>query len=306
MYVVFAIFFGILLGSNDSANIFGPSVENGVLKYKTATKVAALCVLLGALIGGERGIRTISSFSNMSIYFAAITVFSAALTMLILSKIGIPSSSSQAIVGAILAVGILNNNVNWKILVKLVIAWVTTPVGGIIFGFLLYRILSVPFNKIRSFWVREKVLVISTLLVGAYGSYALGANNVANITGVFANQIGIRMAALVGGLSIAAGALFSNKRVMYTVSKKIIELDYFSSAISILGQSITVWIYSVIGIPVSVSQAIVGAVIGTGLARGSKLTNKKIIFQIITTWIATPLFSGLFTIIVYYFSKIFF
>ncbi|MDK2839396.1 MAG: hypothetical protein PWQ83_946 [Thermosipho sp. (in: thermotogales)] len=278
MYVVFAIFFGMLLGSNDSANIFGPSVENGVLKYKTVTKVAALCVLLGALIGGERGIRTISSFSNMSIYFAAITVFSAALTMLILSKIGIPSSSSQAIVGAILAVGILNNNVNWKILVKLVIAWVTTPVGGIIFGFLLYRILSV----------------------------ALGANNVANITGVFANQIGIRMAALVGGLSIAAGALFSNKRVMYTVSKKIIELDYFSSAISILGQSITVWIYSVIGIPVSVSQAIVGAVIGTGLARGSKLTNKKIIFQIITTWIATPLFSGLFTIIVYYFSKIFF
>lgn len=305
MYLIFSVIFGMFLGSNDSANIFGTPVENGILKYKTATKVAALFVFLGAIIGGKRGLETISNFSNVNIYFATISLAAAALTMFVLSKIGIPSSSSQAIVGSILAVGILNNHVNFAILIRLVAAWITTPIGGAFFGFLFYKIISVPFNKIKSLQARENILVISTLVIGAYASYSLGANNVANVTGVFVKEIGIEKAALLGGISISMGALLSNKKVMYTVSKKIIELDYFSSAISILGQSMTVWIYSLLGIPVSISQAIVGAVIGTGLARGSKLTNKKIILQIVVTWVATPVFSALTTFGIYYILEIF-
>ena len=305
MYIIPAILFGMLLGSNDSANIFGLSVEMGILKYRLVTIVAAIFIFLGAILGGRNGIETISNFSDTNMYFAILSTTSAVFTMFILSRLGIPSSSSQAIVGGILGASIINNNVKVNILLRLLVAWVLTPLGGMLFGFLMYKILSVPFNRIKSIQLRENMIVLFTLIIGAYGSFSLGANNVANVTGVFANQIGVSAAVFVGGLSIALGALFSNKRVMYTISKKIIELDYFSAAISILGQAITVWIYSLVGIPVSVSQAIVGAVIGTGYARGSKLANKRLILRIVSTWIIAPTFSGSFTIFLYYITKIF-
>ncbi|MBT1247088.1 MULTISPECIES: inorganic phosphate transporter [unclassified Thermosipho (in: thermotogales)] len=304
MYLLSSIIFGILLGSNDSANIFGPSVEMGILKYRKVTIIAAIFTFLGAIIGGERGIRTISTFSNIDIYSATISVISAAITMFILSKIGIPSSSSQSIVGAIIGINLLTNNLNTKLLLKLFLAWILTPIGGIIFTYLLYKTLSPLFNKIKSIQTREKIIILSTLIIGSYGAYSLGANNVANITGVFANNIGTKNATFVGGISMAIGALLSNKKVMYTISKKIMELDYFSSAVSSLGQAITVWIYSLVGIPVSVSQAIVGAVIGAGYAKGSKITNKKVIIQIFLTWIITPTFSAFISIILNYLLKI--
>ncbi|ABR30590.1 phosphate permease [Thermosipho melanesiensis] len=305
MYILPAILFGVFLGSNDSANIFGPSVEMGILRYRLITVVSAISIFFGAIFGGKSGIETISSFSNMNIYFAVLSTISAVLTMVILSKLGIPSSSSQAIVGGILGAGILNNYVNIGILFKLLVAWVLTPIGGMFFGFLMYKVLSVPFNKIRSIQLREKLIVLFTLVIGAYASFSLGANNVANVTGVFAKKMGIDTAVFIGGLSISVGALFSNKRVMYTISKRIIELDYFSSAISVLGQAITVWLYSLVGIPVSVSQAIVGAVIGAGFAKGSKLVNKRIIVKIALTWIVTPTFSAFFTILLYYITNFF-
>jgi PiT family inorganic phosphate transporter len=64
-----------------------------------------------------------------------------------------------------------------------------------------------------------------------------------------------------------------------------------------LAHSITVWVYSVVGIPVSSSQAIVGAVIGLGYARGAKLSNPRIVLNIVLAWVATPLVAGLISYI---------
>jgi PiT family inorganic phosphate transporter len=74
---------------------------------------------------------------------------------------------------------------------------------------------------------------------------------------------------------------------MYTVGKQITQLDHFSAVIAVLAQAITVWIYALIGVPVSTSQAIVGAVIGAGLARGSTNINYKILRNIVLGWLQT-------------------
>jgi PiT family inorganic phosphate transporter len=73
----------------------------------------------------------------------------------------------------------------------------------------------------------------------------------------------------------------------------------------VLGESITVWIYALLGIPVSTSQAIVGAVIGAGYARGSRLSSKKIILKIVSAWVNTPVISGAITFLIYYIVKMF-
>ncbi|QTA37776.1 anion permease [Thermosipho ferrireducens] len=305
-YILPAIFFGWSLGANDAANIFGTAVSNRIIKYRLATIISAIFIVIGAVLGGAKGIETISSISSANIMLASISVLSAALTMTIMTYLGVPVSSSQAIVGSIIATGLIAGGVNWGIMIKLVLAWVGTPLGGMIFGFLTYKIFSVPFNKIKSIYLREKIILVGTIIIGAYGSYSLGANNVANITGVFANEIGVQLAALVGGLSIAFGVLTYSYKVMMTVGTQIIELDYFSAMIAVLGESITVWIYALIGIPVSTSQAIVGAVIGAGYARGSRLINKKIVFKIISAWVNTPVFSGLITFLIYLLLKVVF
>ena len=304
-YILPAVLFGWILGTNDSANIFGTAVTNKIIRYRTATIISAVFIVIGALTGGAKGLETISNVSTSNLLLASISTLASALTMIImLNFLKIPVSSSQAVVGSIVAIGLIERNVNWEIILKLILGWIVTPISGIILSFILYNLLAIPFNKIKSIYTREKVILLSTIIIGAYGSFSLGANNVANITGVFAKEIGIKNAAFLGGISIAFGAFLSNKKVMYTVSKRIIDLDYFSSAISILGQSMTVWIFSILGIPISISHATVGAVIGTGLARGSQLTNWKTIIQIVSTWIFTPVFSGITTFAIYYFFKI--
>ena len=66
-----------------------------------------------------------------------------------------------------------------------------------------------------------------------------------------------------------------------------------------LGMSTTVWIYSLIGIPVSTSQAIVGAVIGAGFARGSKVADRKMLVRIVLGWVQTPVIAGAVSATIY-------
>jgi len=130
-------------------------------------------------------------------------------------------------------------------------------------------------------------------IIGAYGAFSLGANNVANVTGVFAGKIlTIEQAAFLGGISIAIGILTYSKNVMLTVGKNLIELDHFTSLIAVLSQAMVVWIFSLIGIPVSSSQAIVGAVLGAGYSKGMNLGNKKVLIRILSGWFLTPAVSG--------------
>ncbi|MCK4777637.1 MAG: inorganic phosphate transporter, partial [Actinomycetia bacterium] len=147
------------------------------------------------------------------------------------------------------------------------------------------------------------------IISGCYGAYSLGANNVANVTGVYVGQIfslgnfGFEMtpevASLIGAIAIIVGALTYSKGVMMTVGKNITTLDTCSAVISILGLAITLNIFTIIGVPVSSSQAIVGTVVGIGLVKGMKTVNKKTLTNIGIGWISTPLSSAAVTVLVY-------
>ena len=307
LYLVPVIFFGWSLGANDGANVFGPTVTNGLIKYKNAVLISAGFVLLGAMLEGRNGLHTLSSVSSQTLITATIGVICAAASMTIMTFIGIPASSSQAMMGSIIGIGLLKSSVDWSVLIKVIICWVATPIGAIIFGFVLYKVIGFFFNKITSMVKQNIVLKIMGIAIGAYGSYALGANNVANVTGPFAEFLNFEVAALVGGLSIGFGIITYSKKVMYTVGKSIVQLDLFSSVISVLALSVTLWIFAIIGVPVSSSQAIVGAVIGAGLARGSlRSLNTKTLRKISLGWVSTPLISGIFSALIFFVLSMFF
>lgn len=305
------LFLGWGLGANDSANVFGTAVSSRMVKYSTAIILSAAFIMIGALIQGGEGMHTISSLSSQNNTGAIITSIAAAITVIILTFMKLPISTSQAVVGAILGsktFELLYQNgeaINLDKLGKIVICWFATPIGGFFFTIFFYHLFRFILKKVQLNVIQTDSIIRAGLIIsGCYGAYALGANNVANVTGVFhgnilqsinltigSMDIVIHEAVLYGGISIALGVLTFSKNVMLTVGKSIVPLDGFSALVTVIAHAVTVHIFAMIGVPVSTSQAIVGAVIAIGFIKNMDAINYGAIAKVFSGWFVTPLAS---------------
>ena len=285
------IFLGWSLGANDAANVFGSAVASRMVKFRTAAILAAVFVLLGALLEGRAGIETLAGITSLTLKKAVVASVSAAVTVTVMTFLGLPVSTSQAAVGAILGIGFINRQMNLGDLSKVFLCWVGTPIGGLLVAVLIYKMLAALYNGLPLDLFNSDIFLRAALiLAGSYAAYALGANNVANVTAVFvgAGQLSVFAAALVGGLSIALGILTFSRGVMETVGRKLIQLDPFSALIVILAEAVTVHFYTIVGVPVSTSQAIVGAVLGIGIIKGINTMSRRTLMNVFIGWFFTP------------------
>jgi PiT family inorganic phosphate transporter len=268
-----------------------------MIKFSVAATIMAIFVVIGAVLQGEGGMHTLGGLTAQDLNSAFISSFAAALTVAIMTYLSLPVSTSQAVVGAILGIGFaLHQDINWGGLQKVVLCWIGNPLGSMIISFCLYKLFQYILGKVKVNILLLNALIKWGLLVsGAYGAYALGGNSVANVTGVFARAglITVRWATVIGSLSIALGAITYSKRVMMTVGRGLVALDGFSAFVAVLSESITIHIYVWIGVPVSTSQAIVGAVLGIGMAVGARSVNNRTLVNIVLGWVSTPLIAGI-------------
>ncbi|MGD8656665.1 MAG: inorganic phosphate transporter [Desulfobacterales bacterium] len=285
------VFLGWSLGANDASNAFGSAVTSKMIRYWNAAVLASIFVILGALLEGQAGIKTLQGLTQLSLKTAVVSSVAAAITVSIMTLLGLPVSTSQAAVGAILGIGFLNQQLNINGLGKIVACWFGTPIGGMLIAIITYKMLATLFNNSKIDLFRSDILLrISLIIVGSYAAYALGANNVANVTAVFvgAGKLTVFSATLIGGLSIAFGILTFSRGVMETVGKKLVRLDPFSALIVVLAEAITVHLYTFIGVPVSTSQAVVGGVLGVGLVKGINTVSRRTLMNILIGWFLTP------------------
>jgi PiT family inorganic phosphate transporter len=285
------VFLGWSLGANDASNVIGPAVTSRMLRFTTAASMASLFVLLGALLQGRSGIHTLSGLTEMTLHQAVLASISAAITVTLMTIVRLPVSTSQAVVGAILGIGLINRHIDMAGLGKVVTCWVGTPVGGAIMSVVVYRILAMLTNRLRlNLFESDAFLRIGLVAAASYGAFALGANNVANVTAVFvgAGHLSITVATLIGGLSIGLGILTFSRGVMGTVGSRLVRLDPFSAFVVLMAEAITVHFYTFIGVPVSTSQAVIGAVIGIGLLKGIQTVSIRTLLSILSGWFLTP------------------
>ena len=297
------ILLGWGLGANDSANIFGTAVSSRMVKYSTAIILTAIFVMFGAILQGEEGMNTLKGLTAQNQMTAFITSLAAAITVIIMTVLKLPISTSQAVVGAIIGLGIMQKDVNASGLTKVVTAWIGTPIGGFLFTIILYHLIYQLFKWIRPTIFQSDIFIkIGLLVAGCYGAYALGANNVANVTGVYVagGILTPSQATLIGGISIAIGTLTFSREVMFTVGKSIVKLDAFSALITVVAHSITVHIYAVIGVPVSTSQAIIGAILAIGFIKGVQTINFTLLLRIVSAWFMTPVIGLLLSMFLYF------
>ncbi len=296
------IYLGWSLGSNDAANIFGTAVSSGMVKFRTAAIFITVFVILGAIVGGMPGMKTIGGLTSQNVNTAFVISVAAAVAVTLLTILKLPVSTSQAVVGAILGIGILQKQINFGGLQKVVICWICTPVGAAIIAILLYIFLTYILRKTNIHFLDfDRIVRIMLILSGAYGAYALGANNVANVTGVYyqAGMLTPFSAVLIGSISIALGAVTYSRNVMMTVGKSIIPLNAFCALVVVLSGAVTVDIFARIGVPVSTSQAVIGAVMGIGIVRNVKAVNFKALYRIFSGWIVTPIISCVLSYVLY-------
>ena len=285
------VFLGWSLGANDAANCFGSAVASRMVRYWTAAALCAIFILVGALLEGQAGIETLSGLTSIDLEQAVVITVAAGLTVTIMTIFGLPVSTSQAAVGAILGIGFFNQEVNVTGLGKVVACWFGTPTGAVVVALVLYKTLALIYNRLQvSLFQADMLLRASLVVAGSYAAYALGANNVANVTAVFvgAGTLTVFAAALIGGLSIAFGVVTYSRGVMETVGRKLVRLDPFSALVVVLAEGLTVHFYTLLGVPVSTSQAVIGAVLGVGIIKGAQTIKRKTLYGIFTGWFLTP------------------
>jgi len=334
LFLTSGLFLGWSLGANDAANVFGSAVGSKMVSFRKAAIIASIFVILGAVIQGSGASETLGKLGAVNAIGGSFTVaLTAAITVYFMTKFGLPVSTTQAIVGAIIGWNLYTgNSTDGKALTQIVSTWVSGPILGAAFAIILYIILKAIKKNSSIHLVRfESYIRTGLMIVGAFGAYSLGANNIANVMGVFIPAFSLQdldlglftlssaqQLFLFGGLAIAAGILTYSKKVMETVGNNIVELSSEAALVTVLAQALVLFIFSSswlstvfvkIGlppipmVPVSSSQVIIGCVIGIGLYKGARNINFRILGEISAGWVATPICSGLLAYISLFFVK---
>jgi PiT family inorganic phosphate transporter len=119
------------LGSNNVANVTGVYVGAGLMTPEAASLVGGLSIVSGVLTYSKRVIGTVGKgIVPLDPFSALVTVLAGALTLHIFTQIGVPVSSSQAVVGSVVGVGLVGDlrTVSSKMLLKIVLGWLSTPI----------------------------------------------------------------------------------------------------------------------------------------------------------------------------------
>ena len=289
------LFLGWSLGANDTANCFGPAVTSRMVPWRTAALLTSIFVILGAVLQGEQGIETLRRLAPQDAGHGAIEAFAAALTVAGMTLLKLPVSSSHAVVGAIVGVGLIQHDLHLAGLGKILICWLGTAPGAMLIFFAVHKTLTFGLRVWRpSLFTLDPFLRGGLVLCGCYAAYALGANNVANVAAVFVDErnVSTPLAALIGGVAIAVGTLTFSKPVILMIGEGIARLDSVSALSSVLSMALTVHLYAVLGVPVSTSHAIVGAILGLGLIQGLQVIRWRTLGRIGLAWLLTPVIAA--------------
>ena len=334
LFLSSGLFLGWSLGANDAANVFGSAVGSRMVSFRKAAILCSLFVIAGAVIQGAGASETLNSLGNVNAAGGAFTIaLSAGLTVFMMTRWGLPVSTSQAIVGAIVGWNLFAGlPTDTKVFGKIAGTWILCPVLAAAFSILLYLSLRYVLRKSRLHLLKEDALIRRGLIIiGSFGAYSLGANNIANVMGVFVSALkpasfsiygisisGQQQLFFLGGLAIALGVFTYSKRTMTTVGNSLFRLTPEAALIVVFASSLVLFVFSseslnhalnylglpgIPMVPVSSSQAIIGAILGLGLFKGGRGIKYGILGEIALGWLATPPIAGIISYILLHFVK---
>ncbi len=335
VFLLSGLALGWALGANDASNIFGTAVGTGMVRFTTAAIVASIFVILGAVISGAGTSHTLGKLGAINALPGAfMAALAAAITVYWMTRRGLSVSTSQAVVGAIVGWNIFSGKpTDSETLTKILLTWVACPVIAAFVAVPLFLLTRNIISRAKLHLIRLDAYTRFALIAGgAFGAYSLGANNIANVMGVFVSSspftdftIGnsyvftsIQQLFLLGAIAIAVGIFTYSKKVMMTVGQDIVSLSPVSAWVVVTSHSIVLFLFTSQGlesflsgnglptvplVPVSSSQAVIGAIVGIGVFTGSTNIRWRVLASIGLGWVLTPFIAGLVCILGLYFLQ---
>ena len=329
------LFLGWSLGANDAANVFGTAVGSRMIRFTTAAIICGIFVILGAYVSGTGAAQTLGKLGAVNaIGGSFMAALAAGLTVYWMTKLGLPVSTSQAIIGSIIGWNLFSDSyTDISSLLKILSTWIICPLLSAVIAAFLFSVAKIFVRKMGIGLIRfDGYTRLALILAGAFGAYSLGANNIANVMGVFVpvapfpdmlfgqgfSISSAQQLFLVGGLAIAVGVFTYSKRVMMTVGSELMTLTPLAAWVAVMSHSIVLFLFAserleqllakmslptIPLVPVSSSQAVVGAVIGIGMLQGGREIQWPRVYSIVKGWVITPLISCLLCFVGLYFLQ---
>jgi inorganic phosphate transporter, PiT family len=220
----------------------------------------------------------------------AIAIIAAAfLLTTIFTQRRIPTSTIQILVFCIIGTGAaLGLAIRWDTVIHLAVLWILAPFIAFALGYVFTKL----FDVIPGFAGSGAAGQIgrALVIVGGAASLTMGANDVSNATAVFLTTrlSGPLLAGLIGGVGLAFGVLTWGRPLLERVAFDVVKLDMPMATAAQLVQALVVLTAVLFGYFTSMNQALIGAMAGTGFARGRETIDKKVIFGILRGWIIGP------------------
>jgi len=313
---IVAMFLAITMGGSGTGPAFSAAYGANVVRKSLIPGIFGIMVFLGAIIAGKNTASTVGKDlinpELMTFSVVSVILFSVAISLLVANLVGIPQSTSQSTVLAVWAAGIYFGEANTeKIFFQVMPAWFILPVIAfflsLFFGKYIYR----PMRRrgltmSRSVNVNQKPIINGLILfMSMYVAFSIGANNVANAAGpiatMTANELNIAgernfllimiLSTLMVAPSFAIGSSIFGNKILNNTGKEIVLFGKFEAGIIAFVSASLLLLASVTkGIPTSLVQLNVAAILGIGVAKlGTKnIFRKTEVRKFFLMWLIAP------------------
>ncbi|MBK8883833.1 MAG: inorganic phosphate transporter [Bacteroidales bacterium] len=322
------MFLAINMGGSGTGPSFSAAYGANIIKRHLIPGLFGIMVFLGAIFAGKGTATTIGKEiidpSMMTFPIVSIILFSVAISLLIANLAGIPQSTSQSTVLAVVAPALYYNNLNSEKLFFVVIpAWFILPVIAFIISYLAGRYIYRPMRRrgltqSRAQNVNMKPVWNGLILATSfYVAFSIGANNVANASGpiatMTANELNISvdknfilimiLSTLLIAPNFAIGSSIFGNKILQNTGKEIVLFGKFEAVIiAFVSASLLLFASLSRGIPTSLVQLNVAAILGIGVAKlgPGHIFKKTEVRKFFLMWLISPVISFSLSMILMY------
>jgi inorganic phosphate transporter, PiT family len=315
LVVILALGFDLLNGIHDSSNIVATMISSRAFTPRVALGVTAVCEFSGPFIFGVAVAQTIGheivSAEAISLEVLVAALIGAILWNLLTWFLGIPSSSSHAIIGGILGsvlVGAGADAIQMAGVYKVLIALFTSPLIGLAFGFIITKVVvflvSGASPKVNWFFKRGQIVTAVALALSHGANDAqksMGIITLALLTGGYISSFQVPFWVIVACSSmIAMGTSFGGWSLIRTLGGKFYKIRPIHGFNAQLASAVVILGNSLLGGPVSTTQVVSTAIMGVGAAERLNKVRWGVATDILIAWFLTIPATGLVAAAVYW------
>ena len=296
--VVLSLAFAWSMGAHYTGAVMGMPYASKSIRMWPALITLSLMTIVGATLASHGVQQTVGlhivDAKRVTVPMLIVIEFGAFFLTTVYTYAKVPTSTIQILIFCIVGTAVAARVVvNWTTVWHLAVLWVLAPPSAALLGFAMTKFLDLIVPSARETVSEQRASFLPSLLVivGLGASFALGANDVSNAIGVWSsiNLTSLVVAGLLGGIAMGVGALTWGQRILNRVAFDIVKVDLSMASAAQFVQALVVLLAVTQGLFTSMNQALVGAMAGTGLARGRETVQTPTLLGIVKGWAISPI-----------------